>query len=81
MTRQAAQTYTYDLANRLATSTLNGETITYAYDGDGKRLSSTLGTSSSTNNFLWDITTNCPNWSRNPPARTRCAAATSTATT
>lgn len=46
------RTFTYDLANRVASTTSGGVTTDYTYDGDGNRTRATSG--SSTTNYLWD---------------------------
>lgn len=55
-----AQSFAYDLANRL-TSTVSGSTTTaYIYDGDGVRLQASTGTQANKKtNFVWDV--NQPN--------------------
>ncbi|MBO9522372.1 MAG: RHS repeat-associated core domain-containing protein [Nocardioidaceae bacterium] len=47
-----SKTFTYDLENRLKTSTTGATTTTYTYDGEGTRLKAVTGTS--TTNFTWD---------------------------
>src|SRR5205823_5122936 len=42
-TARGSDTFTYDQANRLLRATIAGVTTTYAYDGDGKRVSTTSG--------------------------------------
>jgi RHS repeat-associated protein len=50
-----ARMFTYDLANRLRTTTLGSTTFTYTYDGDGKRLQAYSGTQTANKtNYLWD---------------------------
>ena len=44
--------FSYDLDDRLASTSAGGTTLTYSYDGDGKRLSESDGTN--TTRFLWD---------------------------
>jgi RHS repeat-associated protein len=54
-TGAGATTFTYDLANRLKTATVGAATETYAYAGDGVRLSASTGAlASQTTKFLWD---------------------------
>jgi RHS repeat-associated protein len=49
------RTFTYDLAQRLKTTTSGSTTTTYTYDGDGRRISASTGTgSANTTQFLWD---------------------------
>ncbi len=56
-----SRTFTYDLANRLKTTTLGSTTTTYSYDGDGKRLQASTGTQASKKtNFLWDVNRGLP---------------------
>jgi RHS repeat-associated protein len=51
-----ARTFTYDLANRLRTARVGSTTSTYSYDGDGIRLQTSTGSSSSRKtNFVWDV--------------------------
>ncbi|MBA3688501.1 MAG: RHS repeat-associated core domain-containing protein [Chloroflexi bacterium] len=60
-TSAGATTYTYDLADLLKTATVGAVTETYAYAGDGTRLSgSTGGGASQTTKFLWDRTFGLP---------------------
>ncbi|RNL77591.1 DNRLRE domain-containing protein [Nocardioides marmorisolisilvae] len=49
VTQVGSNTYTYNLAGRVVT---DSDGTTYAYDGDGRRLTSTK--SGSTLNYLWD---------------------------
>jgi RHS repeat-associated protein len=54
-TGAGSRTFSYDLANRLSSTTAGGTTITYSYDGDGKRIQASSGTQSSAKtNYLWD---------------------------
>jgi RHS repeat-associated protein len=54
-TGAGATTFTYDLADRLKTATVGTTTETYAYAGDGVRLSASTGAlASQTTKFLWD---------------------------
>lgn len=56
-----SRTFTYDLANRLSATTAGSTTITYTYDGDGKRLQASSGTqASSKTNYLWDPNAQLP---------------------
>jgi len=51
-----ATTYAYDAADRLTSATLpDGTSAGYGYDGDGRRVSQTVG--GRTTNYLWDPTT------------------------
>ncbi len=50
-TSAGSQTFTYNAANQL-TSTTNGTTTSYTYDGDGNRL--TKNDNGTTTNYLWD---------------------------
>jgi RHS repeat-associated protein len=55
-TRKGSRTFTYDLADRMRTTTSGSTTTTYTYDGDGNRVRASTGTSSSSiTNFVWDI--------------------------
>lgn len=47
-----------DLRGLLASTTLGGQTQTYSYDGQGKRLSASDG--SQTTRFIWDVTSRVP---------------------
>jgi YD repeat-containing protein len=38
-----SRTFTYNLANELASTTAASVTTSYGYDGDGRRVSSTVG--------------------------------------
>jgi RHS repeat-associated protein len=54
-TTAGATTYTYDLADRLRTATVGATTETYAYAGDGTRLSASTGPQANkTTKYLWD---------------------------
>jgi RHS repeat-associated protein len=54
-TAAGTTTFTYDLADRLKTATVGATTETYAYAGDGVRLSASTGAlASQTTKFLWD---------------------------
>ena len=49
------QTFTYDLAGRMASAKSGNTTTTYTYDGDGKRLQASSGSQASKKtNYLWD---------------------------
>ncbi len=52
LTTAGANTYTWDWASRLSSATVNGTTESYAYDGDGVRVSSTVG--GVTTPYVWD---------------------------
>jgi RHS repeat-associated protein len=55
------RTFTWDLANRLRTTTLGSATTTYVYDGDGKRLQASTGSQASKKtNYLWDVSGSLP---------------------
>ena len=51
-TQAGSRTFTHDLANRMTSTTEGGTTTTYAYDGVGKRLSSSTG--SQETRYTWD---------------------------
>jgi RHS repeat-associated protein len=54
-TAAGAQTFTYDLADRLKAATIGATTETYAYAGDGVRLSASTGAAANqTTKYLWD---------------------------
>jgi RHS repeat-associated protein len=54
-TQAGSRSFSYDLANRLATTALGATTTTYGYDGDGNRLQTSTGPSASQKiNYLWD---------------------------
>ena len=60
-TRKGTRAFTYDLANRLRTTTLGSTTTTYTYDGDDKRVQASTGNSSSSKtNFVWDVSFGLP---------------------
>jgi RHS repeat-associated protein len=64
-TQKGTRTFTYDLANRLRTTAQGSTTTTYSYDGDGKRLQASTGSSnSSKTNFLWDVSFGLPQVAR-----------------
>ncbi|MBI4492383.1 MAG: hypothetical protein HY690_06275 [Chloroflexi bacterium] len=52
-------TFGYDQANRLKTATLGSTTSTYGYDGDGKRVSATVGTNP-TVTYRYDVNRSLP---------------------
>jgi RHS repeat-associated protein len=55
-TQKGSRLFTYDLANRLKTTTLGNSTATYSYDGEGKRLQTSTGNGANAKtNFLWDV--------------------------
>jgi RHS repeat-associated protein len=55
------RTFTYDLANRLKTTTSGTTTTTYSYNGDGVRLQASTGSAASAKtNFLWDVSHELP---------------------
>ena len=57
LTDDGTTTYTYNPDATVATQTTSSVTTTYAYDGDGRRLSATVGTSGtpdSVTRFAWD---------------------------
>jgi RHS repeat-associated protein len=55
------RTFTYDLANRLVSTTLATTTTTYTYDGDGSRLQASTGPLAvQKTNFLWDQDNSLP---------------------
>lgn len=51
-------TYSWNLAGELAGGTINGQTITYTYDGDDNRL--TTSNNGTTTNELWDTNAALP---------------------
>lgn len=54
-TAAGSRTFTWDLANRLKTTTLSGTTTTYSYTADGRRTQATTGVGpANTTNYLWD---------------------------
>jgi RHS repeat-associated protein len=57
-TAAGTRTFSYDAANRLASTTKSGTTDNYVYDGNGNRLSDTAG--SSTTKYLWDSNNSMP---------------------
>lgn len=52
------RTFTYDLANRVTSTTSGSSTTTYSYNGDGNRLSTSSG--GTTTNYLWDTNNQLP---------------------
>ncbi|HEX9891808.1 MAG TPA: RHS repeat-associated core domain-containing protein, partial [Actinomycetota bacterium] len=52
------RTFTYDLANRLVSTTEGATTTAYEYDGAGKRLEATTGTQSTA--YTWDPNASLP---------------------
>ncbi|MGH7862173.1 MAG: RHS repeat-associated core domain-containing protein, partial [Candidatus Dormibacteraceae bacterium] len=59
LTNRGSDTFAYDQANRLTSATVSGVTSTDTYDGDGKRVSQTTGTT--TTNYVYDINDSLPN--------------------
>lgn len=56
-----SRTFTYNLANRMKTTTSGSTTFTYTYDGEGRRLQASSGTTAaSKTNFLWDANNALP---------------------
>jgi YD repeat-containing protein len=53
VTAPGADVFTYDRENRLTTATMGGAASTYAYNGDGLRVSRTAG--GSTTDYVWDV--------------------------
>jgi YD repeat-containing protein len=48
-------TFSYDLADRLKSTTEGATTESYTYDGDGKRLTASTGAAAAdTTKYLWD---------------------------
>ncbi|MCU0771579.1 MAG: hypothetical protein MUE94_07395 [Verrucomicrobia bacterium] len=47
-TNSTANTYRYDVENRLTNAVVGGTTITYVYDGDGNRVRKIVGTATNT---------------------------------
>ena len=64
------RTFTYDLADRLASTTSGTTTTTYGYDGDDRRVASTVGGGGADLRLVWDPLADC----RNPRARARAHA-------
>jgi RHS repeat-associated protein len=59
MTARGSSSYSYNAANQLTAATVAGPTTTsYAYDGDGLRLSSTTG--ATTTSYTWDTNQSVP---------------------
>lgn len=61
MTARGADTLAYDQANRLTSvdfSSASTPDVTYAYDGDGRRISKTV--SSTTTTYLYDVNRGLP---------------------
>lgn len=57
-TGRGSDTFTWDHENRLAASTIGGVTTTYAYNGDGLRMSKT--TSGEATSCVWDVARSIP---------------------
>ncbi len=55
LTARGADSFSYDQANRLTSATVEGQLTTYAYDGDGNRVSKTVGTNP-TIHYVNDVT-------------------------
>src|SRR5205085_7241295 len=54
-------TFSYDLVDRLTSTTSGSTTTTYTYDGDGNRLQASTGSQASKKtNYLWDTSFNLP---------------------
>lgn len=51
LSSDGTRTYTHDAADRLVTITLGGTTVTFAYDGLGRRLKQTVGATET--RYLW----------------------------
>jgi RHS repeat-associated protein len=65
MTGAGSRTFTYDLADRMVSTTGGGQTVTYAYDGDGKRLSASVsGGAPSATGYVWDVNWPLPQQAR-----------------
>ncbi len=58
LTGRGADTFAYDQANRLKQATVAGTTASYVWDGDGKRLSSTVGAATTT--WIYDVNRGLP---------------------
>ena len=59
LTNRGSDVFAYDQANRLTSATVIGTTSTDRYDGDGKRASQIVGTS--TTSYLYDVNNSLPN--------------------
>ena len=57
-TAAGTRTFTYDAANRLASTSKSGTTDTYIYDGDNNRLTDTIG--STITRYIWDANNPLP---------------------
>ena len=55
---KGADSLQYDQANRLVSATINGQTTTFAYDGDGKRTRKVAG--GQTTNYTYDVAAGLP---------------------
>jgi RHS repeat-associated protein len=54
-TAAGSRSFSYDLANRLSTTTLGSAATSYSYDGDGNRLQASTGAlASQKTNYVWD---------------------------
>lgn len=78
-TGAGSETFAYDLANRLSSTTSGGTTITYTSDGDGERPQAASGTQASTKTkYLWDVNGALPTLVREGTGRKSYSAGTST---
>jgi RHS repeat-associated protein len=57
-TARASDTFAWDHENRLKQAVISGATSTYAYNGDGLRVSRTVG--GQTANYVWDVASGLP---------------------
>jgi RHS repeat-associated protein len=55
---RGSDTFTFNYANQLAQTVVGGTTATSTYNGDGLRMSHTVG--AATSNYLWDVNRSVP---------------------
>jgi RHS repeat-associated protein len=56
-----SRSFTWDLENRLVTTTSGSTTHSYTYDGEGNRIKDSWGAGASSNtNYLWDLNAQLP---------------------
>ena len=53
LTSRGSDSFTWDHENRMTAATISATSASYAYNGDGLRMSRTIG--SQTNTYIWDI--------------------------
>jgi hypothetical protein len=56
--QRGSDTFTWDHENRMTGLTIGSTTASYAYNGDGLRMSSTVG--ANTTSYVWDVAAGLP---------------------